>query len=100
MDPTNPASYFKADVGAGGTNGAFVVTWEPVTGRVYSVWRRGSLTETAALLESGIRPPRNSYSDDARSGDEAGFYTIEVELDDGDDGPLPPSTPPGPPSGP
>ncbi|VGO17081.1 hypothetical protein PDESU_05676 [Pontiella desulfatans] len=81
MDPTNPASCFMVDSVNTSTNGAFVLNWESVTGRVYSVQWKESMTNGFQHVESNLRHPRNSYTDTVHRVEGSGFYSIEVELD-------------------
>jgi hypothetical protein len=80
MDPTNAASRFMVESADALTDGSFVLTWEAVTGRVYSVHWNNSLTNSFQSLETGITHPQNSYTDSIHNAEDRGFYSIEVEL--------------------
>ncbi|HKL22945.1 MAG TPA: hypothetical protein VJ904_14150, partial [Tichowtungia sp.] len=80
---TNPAdkeSRFKVNFVQTADKNGFVLTWNSVTGRVYSVyWKRG-LSEGFQPLETGIRYPQNSYTDSVHQAESCGFYKVGVEL--------------------
>ncbi|WP_372846073.1 LamG domain-containing protein [Pontiella sp.] len=81
MDPTNAASVFMLNAAEALPDNGFVLHWDAVTGRVYSVWWKPTLTNEYRLLESEIRHPRGSYTDRVHNAENCGFYTIDVELD-------------------
>jgi extracellular elastinolytic metalloproteinase len=96
MDPTDPDSMFMVKAMDAPTNGMFVISWDSVTGRVYSVYWQTNLPSGFQTLETGIRYPRSSYTDSVHSAEECGFYSIDVELDNtsGSGGSSGPGTPP------
>jgi hypothetical protein len=84
MDPTSSNSYFRVRSLDTLTNGGFVLNWDTVTGRVYSVNWNTNLLGSFHILESGMRHPQNTYTDDVHNVEEYGFYVIDVQLDSGD----------------
>jgi len=80
MDPTNAWSCFMIHSVNTPTNG-FVINWDAVTGRVYSVQWKGCMTNGFQTLEAGIRHPQGSYTDSVHGADNCGFYSIDVELE-------------------
>lgn len=80
MDPTNSGSIFMIKSADAVLDGGFVITWDSVTGRVYSVQWKGSMTNAFQSLETGILPPQNSYTDSVHKAKSCGYYTIDVEL--------------------
>lgn len=80
MDPTNPESSFMVNSVETDVDGAFVVTWDSVTGRVYSIWWKNGLGKSFQPLETGICYPQNSYTDTVHSVEGCGFYKVDVEL--------------------
>jgi hypothetical protein len=81
MDPTNAASFFMVNSVEAVPDDGFVLYWGAVTGRVYSVWWKETMTNDFRLIESEIRLPRSSYTDRVYNAENSGFYTIDVELD-------------------
>ena len=79
-NPTNSASCFSMS-NAVRTADGFVVNWNPVTGRVYTVWWRDDLTNSPSILTNGILYPQGSYTDTVHDADSQGFYGIKVELE-------------------
>jgi hypothetical protein len=79
-DPVSPSSFFQVAPANELTNGS-VISWESVTGRVYSVWWKNCLGKSFQPLETGISYPQNSYTDMVHSAEGCGFYKIDVELD-------------------
>jgi xylan 1,4-beta-xylosidase len=82
MDPTNATSVFAVSstnaLDAGPTN--FVVTWNSVSNRSYSVLRGTNLVQSLQVLKSGIDYPRNSYTDAIHNADSCMFYRIDVGI--------------------
>ncbi len=94
MDPTNAWSTFMVNTVDSPTNGVFMLSWDAVTGRVYSVGWKDCMTNAFQTLEDNIHPPQNSYTDSVHATEECGFYVIKVELDGAPSAPL--SVPPVP----
>ncbi|MBN2704793.1 MAG: hypothetical protein JXR23_11350 [Pontiellaceae bacterium] len=80
-NPTNSGSLFELDAGSDSTNDCFIVSWEAVTDRVYSVWWTAALTNSYSLLETDIHYPQNSYTDECHQVESQGFYKVEVGLE-------------------
>lgn len=80
MDPTNAWSYFMIHSADTPTNG-FVIHWDAVTGRVYTVHWKGTMTNAFQPLETDIHYPQSSYTDSVHQVEDRGFYSIDVELD-------------------
>jgi hypothetical protein len=78
-DPTDATSYFCVTNCCSEADG-FLVEWESVSGRVYSVSYASSLTNEFQTLESDIAYPKSSYTDTHVM--TQGFYRVEVELED------------------
>ncbi len=98
MNPTNEGSSFMVQTADSMTNGTFVISWESVTGRVYSVYWKNCMTNGYQALQTDIRYPQSSYTDNVHNAEECGFYTIDVELDaSSGSGPSGPGGQPGPP---
>ena len=77
-DPTNAASYFVVDsrVEINGVS-AFVLEWDSIPNRIYSVQCSTNLHSGFFALED-LEYPRNSYTNLSDSG--AGFYRVDVRL--------------------
>jgi hypothetical protein len=83
FDPTNSSSVFKiVDFSAPVSNGApFIITWDPVFGRVYNVGWSDNLQITAfSNLIEDLAHPQSSYTDSVERTGSAHFYHIEVYL--------------------
>lgn len=77
-DPLDPASLLSVSNSAA-TNG-FVITWNSVTSRTYSVfWTDNLLTNSFQALEVDVNYPRGSYTDTVHAVESTGFYKVEVE---------------------
>jgi len=78
LNPTNPASLFEAALTNQSQTG-FVVRWNAVSGRVYSVYGSTTLPDGFQPLETNILWPQNSWTDTVeRAGS---FYKVDVELE-------------------
>lgn len=63
----------------GGTN--YVITWNAVEGREYSIWTSGNLIyQEFELLESGMDYPANAYTNAFNQAQQELFYKIGVQL--------------------
>lgn len=78
-DPTNAGSFFKVTQ-AYSVDTDFVVEWNPVSNRRYSVIWTPQLTNEFQPLEVGIQYPQSSYTDSVHTVDSSGFYSLEVEM--------------------
>ena len=81
MDPTNAASAFMVRTFDTPSGGEFILSWDAVTGRVYSIYWQTNLTDAFQTLETGIRYPQNSYTDRVHNAEDQGFYWIDVGLE-------------------
>ncbi len=81
MDPTDPDSAFMVRAFESPTNGAFVLGWDSLTGRVYSIHWKTNLPASFQSLETNIRHPQNSYTDSVHNAEGQGFCCIGVELE-------------------
>lgn len=81
MDPANAASYFKATNFLNHVSGR-IIAWPAVTGRVYNIQWTSSLTNDFVLLGTNIYYPQGSYTDKVHGAESAGFYKIDVRLDE------------------
>ncbi|VGO12921.1 hypothetical protein PDESU_01475 [Pontiella desulfatans] len=80
-DPTNANSILKLAQPWHIPGTGYVIEWQPVTGRVYTVEWAGNLTNTFEVLESNITHPQNSYTDTVHTAVGGGFYNLKVELE-------------------
>ncbi len=80
MNPTNPASCFMVNDAYAPTNGQFVICWDAVTGRVYSIEWASATTNTFAPIATDLAYPQNSYTDTLHQAEDCGFYKVEVEI--------------------
>lgn len=80
MNPVNSTSVFHVvSQPMNGTN--YVITWESIDGREYSIWSRGDLTLGGfTLLEPGITYPVNTYTDAVDQVQGLRFYKMDVKL--------------------
>lgn len=76
-DPTDTASYFHI-TNCTATADRFLVEWNAVSGRTYSIWQAPSLTNDFVLLTNSIAWPQSSctFIPDGTNG----FYRVQVEL--------------------
>lgn len=79
-DPTNSASIFTITQ-PGPSPSGFVLHWNAISNRAYSVLWTDSLTNTFQALESNITPPQNSYTDTVHAAEAGGFYGLKVQLE-------------------
>jgi len=81
--PTNDASFFAMESGqAPDYSGAgFVLRWNSVSGRQYSVLRSDDLTGDFTEIESGINalPPMNVYTDATATAEGCYYYKVQVQ---------------------
>ena len=79
-NPTNDASFFTTTTSLVETNGTscFVVEWNAIPDRIYTVRWRVDLMEDFQLLADGIEYPQNSYTNSLDTG--TGFYRVDVRL--------------------
>lgn len=75
-------STFKVTETTRNGTGHYVLHWDAVEGRVYTVGWTPSLTEYFQPLETTILWPQNSWTDTVHSVETKGFYRIGVRLAD------------------
>ncbi|VGO12920.1 hypothetical protein PDESU_01474 [Pontiella desulfatans] len=80
-DPTNASSILKLAKPWEIPGEGYVIDWQSVSGRVYTVEWTDSLTNSFQTLETGIAYPQNSYTDTVHSAESGGFYNLKVELE-------------------
>ena len=81
MDPTDAACCFAIYDASIPTNGQFVVYWDSVSGRVYSVQWSAALTNDFTSMATNLVYPQGSYTDTVHHAEESGFYKVEVEME-------------------
>ncbi len=79
LNPTNPASLFLTSVLSSPPS---VLSWNAVSGRVYSVWWTSNLLSGFQSLESNIPWTGNTFTDTTYNAEDKGFYKIDVELEE------------------
>jgi hypothetical protein len=79
-NPTNAHSLFNVTCPKAGSGDGFVVSWDALPGRIYSVWRQSGLGKEFQPLETDIEYPQNSYTDTVHSAESCGFYKVTVDL--------------------
>jgi hypothetical protein len=60
----------------------YVLNWNAVEGRIYTIEWTPSLTESFQTLETSITSPQNSWTDTVHSAEARGYYRISVRLAD------------------
>ncbi|MFA7256199.1 MAG: hypothetical protein WC047_01305 [Kiritimatiellales bacterium] len=60
----------------------YVLRWETVEGRIYTIEWAPSLTESFQTLENNITWPQNCWTDTVHAVESAGFYRIRVQFDE------------------
>lgn len=60
--------------------GAATVSWDAVPGRLYGVHWCSGVAQDFQILQTGIESPQNSFTDNPRAGQAAGFYQVDVRL--------------------
>lgn len=80
--PTNRASAFcvTGNMPSIESNSGFVIRWNAVSNRHYSVLCSTNLTEGFKMLTPDLEYPQNSYTDAAHETKSKAFYRIEVRL--------------------
>ena len=80
-DPTNAASMFCITDAGWETNSlGYVVQWNSISNRYYSIHWSSSLTNGFNTLETDLEHPQGSYTDTTHSAESDGFYTVDVRL--------------------
>jgi len=74
-DPLNEQSRFELR-----QTDQYILNWDSVEGRIYTIEWAPSLTTPFQTLENSIVWPQNSWTDTAHSVDSKGFYRISVRL--------------------
>lgn len=79
--PEDKTSFFSANGTAeNGGSGPFVIQWNAVPGRTYSVEWAPAAGAPFQPLATGLEYPQNSYTDTVHSAESTGFYKVTVEL--------------------
>jgi hypothetical protein len=63
-------------------SGQYVLHWDAVEGRVYTIEWTPSTSEDFQTVESGIAAPQNSWTDTVHRTETSGFYRIRVQQAD------------------
>ncbi len=81
-NPTNATSFFCVtnNFQQAGEGGGFVVQWNAISNRHYSVLRSTNLMSGFQPLETEIEYPQNSYTDTVSGVEAKGFYKIDVQI--------------------
>ncbi len=79
--PTNEASRFVLQQSMVPTNGNFILYWDAVTGRTYSVQWTPVIGDPFQPMATNLYYPCNSYTDTVHGANDAGFYKVGVELE-------------------
>lgn len=78
--PFDAQSSFEVNECSTCADGHFILNWDSVPDRIYSVYWSESIGEVFLLLIDGICYPQNSYTDSVHNAESGGFYRIEVRL--------------------
>ncbi|NLX26271.1 MAG: hypothetical protein GXY61_09985 [Lentisphaerae bacterium] len=77
LDPTDPDAWFGI-TGGNVENGT--LSWNSVSGRVYSVWWSSDLMDEFQCIDSNILWSADGFTDTVHRADSTGFYKLEVRL--------------------
>jgi hypothetical protein len=80
-DPTSSDSCFVLHDAVLLPDGRMVISWDSITGRVYSIYWSPALTTPFELQDDGIQSPQNSYTDRVERVEQSGFYKVGVKLE-------------------
>ncbi len=80
MDPNDPNPEFAAGAPQPAPAGT-TITWQPVRGRLYTIYWTDDLAKGFDTLQTNLRYPQGSYIETNHTADEGGFYYINVQLD-------------------
>ncbi len=80
LNPTNAASRFLISDLSPLTSES-VITWNGVSGRVYSVYWSSNLLDGFVLLSNNVPWTGSVFTDETHNAESKGFYKIEVELE-------------------
>ncbi len=78
-DPNDETDQFALEGIRTAASGA-VIDWPSVSGRVYSVYWTGCLTNEWTVVTNGLTYPQNSWTNTGPAADDIGFYKITVEM--------------------
>ncbi len=81
LNPTNAASRFLISDLSPLTSES-VITWNGVSGRVYSVYWSSNLLDGFVLLSNNVPWTGSVFTDETHNAESKGFYKIEVELEE------------------
>ncbi len=82
IDPKDPNAAFVAFMEHSPDSDGPIVQWNPVSGRVYSVYWASSLSNPFTLLQSNVFWSADGFIDRDHASDEQGYYKIDVQLED------------------
>ncbi len=82
-NPTDPNSVFAVTSFTAPASGnvPFIITWDPVAGRIYNVsWSPNLIITPFANISGDIPSPANSYTDTVERINFQNFYRVDVRL--------------------
>ncbi len=82
-NPTDPNSVFAVTSFTAPESGntPFIITWDPVAGRIYNVsWSHGLIITPFTDISGDLPHPANSYTDAVERIDFQNFYRVDVRL--------------------
>jgi hypothetical protein len=78
-DPSDPESCFRLSGVFRQEEGSFVLSWNPVEGRTYRIFKMMDFFKTPVLIQNGIAYPQSSYTDTVNFVEQPqGFYRLET----------------------
>jgi hypothetical protein len=81
-DPTDANSFFQIISNAVPSSGTgFILTWNAVAGRIYSVSWTDDLTSGFSVIADNMSYPQNSYTDTVERAAFGNYYRIHVRLE-------------------
>ena len=78
--PTNAASYFCVMDFVPQLGSSYVVQWDSVSNRTYTVKWTDNLTNSFQSLEPEVDHPQNSYTNTVHGAEAEGYYKVDVRL--------------------
>jgi hypothetical protein len=80
LNPANPASVLRLDQALSPTGDEVILQWNPVAGRLYTIWATQDLTEPFTLLPGATDLPAeiNSFTDPRDTSTALRYYRLEV----------------------
>ncbi|MDK2963870.1 MAG: uncharacterized protein PWQ29_1264 [Verrucomicrobiota bacterium] len=80
--PRDADSLFALAAPTRDDSGQYVLHWDAVEGRIYTIEWTPSTSEKFQTVESGIAAPQNSWTDTVHRTETSGFYRIRVQQAD------------------